>query len=286
MYLCRNFVFSGKDMRHRPNIFGLINGFGLISMLLLLPSLIWGQQRRYEYFDYPLDKEDTIPVFICEQLDCIDSVDLGLSVQWATCNVGANTPTDDGDIFAWGEMRGYKNGKVYFGWEDWSRPGDSYKWYDGMNIIYRRMSKYNLEWQRGTVDNKTVLEQEDDVAHMSWGGTWRMPTREEWQELIDNCTSEIVWNGLTIAGCRMTSKINGNSIYLPAAGHRDGWDLIFNLLDNASGYYWTSSLDKNNSTQAYYARLLFSGGLSRTITSIERCQGLSIRPVCPYYNKK
>lgn len=106
-------------------------------------------------------------------------VNLGLSVNWATCNVGAEKPEDYGDYFAWGETDDEKKDEYW-----WT----SYKYCNGSNkslTKYCYDSRYGLN---GFVDNKTVLEPDDDVAHVIWGGKWRMPTVDEFNELIDSCT--------------------------------------------------------------------------------------------------
>ena len=187
-------------------------------------------------------------------------VDLGLSVKWATCNVGANSPDEYGDYFAWGETKP----KDYY---DWS----TYKWCNG---FYGNLTKYCTDSNYGKVDNKTVLDLEDDAAHANWGGAWRMPTLEEQQELLNNCT----WTWTTqkgVNGYLVTSKKNGNSIFLPAAGYRNISDLYF---AGSGGDYWSSSLSTDVSYHAYY--LLF--GSSDVGWSVSgRPDGQSVRPVLP-----
>ena len=182
-------------------------------------------------------------------------VDLGLSVKWATCNVGANSLEEYGYYFAWGET----TQKTTFNWS-------TYKYCNG---TYRSMTKYCTDSYYGTVDNKTTLELSDDVAHVNWGGSWRMPTKAEQDELrnTNNCTW--TWtkqNGVN--GYKVTSKKNGNSIFLPAAGYRDGSNL---------GYYWSSSLNTYDGGSAYYLGFVSSDvdwGLNR------RYYGHSVRAVC------
>ena len=189
-------------------------------------------------------------------------VDLGLSVKWATCNVGANKPEEYGDYFAWGETEP----KDYY---DWS----TYKWCNGSD---NTQTKYCTDSYYGTVDNKTQLELSDDAARANWGGSWRMPTTEEQQELINNCT----WTWTTqngVNGYKVTSKKNGNSIFLPAAGCRNG-----SSLDNAGSYglyglYWSSSLDTGDPVDAY--ELYFDSVYMRWNYNNRHC-GQSVRPVC------
>jgi hypothetical protein len=148
-------------------------------------------------------------------------VDLGLSVKWATMNVGATSPEEYGDYFAWGETKP----KSDYNW-------GTYKWCDG---DYNNMTKYCSHSKFGIVDNKIVLDREDDAAHVNWGGAWRMPSKAELDELIENCTwSWTTQNG--VDGYTVTSKTNGNSIFLPAAGDKNG-----NVQHNGYGFYWSSS---------------------------------------------
>ena len=185
-------------------------------------------------------------------------VDLGLSVKWATCNVGATSPEEYGDYFAWGE----------------TQPKDYYDWNTskyGSKIV----TKYCTKSWYGTVDNKTTLELTDDAARVNWGGKWRMPTKAECDELMNttNCT----WTWTTqngVDGYKVTSKKNGNTIFLPAAGSRN----FGNLYDaRRFGDYWSSSLYTYYSDEAYYVGFDSSGvGWN----SILRYVGLSVRAVC------
>ena len=186
-------------------------------------------------------------------------VDLGLSVKWATCNVGANAPEEYGDYFAWGETQP----KTTY---DWS----TYKWCNGS---YDTQTKYCTDSYYGTVDNKTQLELSDDAARANWGGSWRMPTTEEQQELINNCT----WTWTTqngVNGYKVTSKKNGNSIFLPAAGYRDDSSLNY---AGSTGYDWSSSLSSDYPGDAY--GLGFNSDLVGW-GYYYRYYGHSVRPVC------
>ena len=149
-------------------------------------------------------------------------VDMGLSVKWATCNVGAKKPSDHGDYFAWGDTETKS---------DYSYNKYSYKYINNK-----------------LVDNSLPLE--CDAANRWWGGSWRMPTKEECDELHDENNCTWVWT-TTIDnqnGYLVTSKINGNSIFLPAAGYRSGTDLID---VGSAGGFWSSSLDMENPSYAW-----------------------------------
>ena len=186
-------------------------------------------------------------------------VDLGLSVKWATCNVGATKSEDYGSYYAWGEIS----------------PKSSYNWgnYKYGNGSHFTLIKYNNDSTYGPVDNKSILEAADDAAQTNWGGSWRIPTKEEAKELRSLCT----WKWTTqngVEGYKVTSKCNGNSIFLPAAGVRNGSSL-YNAGNTA--YYWSNSLYFSGSCYAN----TFEYGDRSTVIAEERSCGCSIRPVCP-----
>ena len=184
-------------------------------------------------------------------------VDLGLSVIWAAGNIGAASPEDYGDYYAWGE----------------TAPKENYSWstYKFGTSLSGPFSKYNTISSYGSIDNKTVLEPEDDVAHVKLGGKWRLPTDAEWTELINKCT----WTWTTQNGVngRLVTATNGNSIFLPAAGRR----FDPNLDDAGSnGYYWSSSLNTDGPYGAW--RVYFSSGLVHRDHN-NRYYGLFVRPI-------
>lgn len=194
------------------------------------------------------------------------SVDLGLSVKWATCNVGANKPEEYGDYYAWGETEP----KDFYFW-------DTYKYCDG---TYNSLTKYtdSAYGKDGFSDNKSVLDPEDDVAHVKWGGNWRIPTKEELEELRTKCT----WTSTTLNGVKgysVTSNVDGytdRSIFLPATGMR-----IRQWTENTDtiGRFWGNSIVTGDDYDAVYLDFDFSRGPGRF--SIIRCLGQCVRPVCP-----
>ncbi len=189
-------------------------------------------------------------------------VDLGLSVKWATCNVGAEIPEDYGDYFAWGET---KPKSKY----DWT----TYKYCKGTDKTMTKYSTNRSYGNNGFTDNKTVLDPEDDAATVNWGGAWRMPTDAEFTELREQCkwtwTTQNGVNGYKVVGP------NGNSIFLPAAGYVSGTSL------SGVGYrdccYWSSSLNTSSPYYAYFVRF-DSSNVSRK--NCNRYCGHSVRPVC------
>ena len=187
-----------------------------------------------------------------------EAVDLGLSVKWATYNVGASKPEDYGDYFAWGET----SPKNDYSW-------NTYKWCNGS---YTSLTKYNTESGLGMVDNKTQLDLSDDVAHVNWGGKWRMPTKNECEELVKNC-NWIVTAVNGVQGYRVTGP-NGNSIFLPIAGKMHGSSVG---TSSFAGEYWSSTLWSTNLLDAYiilfFQDIVYDNGVS------ERPLGLPVRPV-------
>ena len=198
----------------------------------------------------------------------VEAVDLGLpsGTKWANMNIGAEKPEDDGLYFAWGETMGYGSDTSDSRSFDWA----SYKWCNGLESS---MTKYCNDSSYGTVDNKTVLDLDDDAAYVNWGSSWRMPTFTETKELLENTTNE--WTTINgVNGRKFTSKTNGNSIFLPAAGLR-----IDSYLGNqdTDGIFWSSSL---NETGPYLARTLsFDSEYVSSTTSSNRYFGFHVRPV-------
>ena len=189
-------------------------------------------------------------------------VDLGLSVKWAKCNVGAEKETDAGLYFAWGETTGYTASQVgtdkQFSWSDYK--------YGNSNS---NLTKYNQS------DGKTVLESADDAASQIMGGEWRMPTETEIQELLSNTNKE--WTQVNgVNGYKFTSNKEGyqnNSIFIPAAGRcYDG--SVYNV--GYYGYVWSSSLYTSDPSYAWSLNF-YSGNCNMSNGS--RCYGQSVRGV-------
>lgn len=167
-----------------------------------------------------------------------DYVDLGLpsGTLWATCNVGANSPEEFGDYFAWGET----TPKNLYDWK-------SYKYsafVDGRYVLtkYCTNSYYGLD---GLVDSLTVLDPMDDAAVANWGEHWRMPTGEEWSELYQNTT--LTWTTQNDVDGILLTSWNGNSIFLP----NTGFYLDDSLICTSLGVYWSSSLQTSSQISAW-----------------------------------
>ena len=191
-------------------------------------------------------------------------VDLGLpsGTLWATCNVGATTPEGYGNYYAWGET----TTKSTYNWS-------TYRYCNGSESTITKYCNNSNYGNNGFTDYLTTLQLSDDAARANWGGDWRMPTKAEWEELMNNTTE--TWttqNG--VYGRRFTAS-NGNSLFLPAAGCRhDG------SLSGAGSYgnYWSNSLDTGSPYYAWY--LYFNSGDSH-MTSYYRYYGRSVRAVLP-----
>ncbi len=204
-------------------------------------------------------REWTGPIFSYEY------VDLGLSVKWATCNVGAQSPEQTGGYFAWGETE-EKDGCYY----------DNYKFTDSDGYY----TKYNLWQSVGKVDMKYRLDPEDDVAFKLLGDGWRTPTREEFQELLDNCNwTPATMNG--VQGYRVTSEMNNNSIFIPLTGESWQGDT---LGYNKYAHYYSNTLSLsqvNSASNVYSAYMYYSSddNYGWYMANYNRVGGLAIRPV-------
>ncbi len=199
-----------------------------------------------------------------------EAVDLGLSVKWASMNIGAESPEDYGFYFAWGEIEP----KCIFS-------NYTYKWC--LSDVTQNLTKYNYKGGYGTTDGKTILETADDAAYVNWGENWRIPTRSEAMELATNCTLVLTSrNG--VEGYEVTSKKNSNSIFLPLAGRYNN-DL--HEFEGIYGYFWLNSINLNTSSldtdgkpyQAYCIQLTKTGMYPNHLQT--RYLGLPVRPVCP-----
>ena len=222
-----------------------------------------------------------------------DAVDLGIvmtredgstyNLYWAKSNLCESglcaNPEDYGDYYAWGETEpyyteGHSQDSPCSSWRSRTNPSitgynwASYKWCNGSSTT---LTKYNTNSSYGTVDNKTVLDSEDDVAHVKLGGKWRMPTDEEWTALRTQCT----WTWTTQNGIngRLVTASNGNSIFLPAAGDR--YDTYL-YSAGSYGYYWSSSI---YTVYPYLVRIVFFYSSDVYGYNFDRFYGPSVRPV-------
>ena len=189
-----------------------------------------------EYEDTEEDATDN-----SDTLNGYEAVDLGLSVKWATCNVGAESPEDYGNYYAWGET-------------------------ETKNVYYNTTS-VTYEMSLSDFSGKTKY----DAATANWGGSWRMPTSTELEELVENCTW--TWTTQNSVKGYLVTGTNGNSIFLPAAGY-----ISIRSLSNVgtSGHYWTSTPYGSYDKSAY--QLLFGSGY-QSVGNAVRYYGHTVRPV-------
>jgi hypothetical protein len=189
-----------------------------------------------------------------------EAVDLGLSVKWASFNLGASAPEEYGDYYAWGETEP----KDDYSWE-------TYKWCMGSNTTLTKYCDKTDRGYEGFTDDKTVLDLDDDAAHVNLGGSWRMPTDAEMTELRENCT----WAWTTLNGVNggLATGPNGNSIFLPAAGKWNSTDLFF---AGSYGFVLSSSLATDSTS---YASDIYLSSSIIDRSGDFRCLGISVRPV-------
>jgi formylglycine-generating enzyme required for sulfatase activity len=189
-------------------------------------------------------------------------VDLGLpsGTLWATCNIGASGPEDYGDYFAWGETVP----KEEYNWNT-----NKWGYYDENSKLH--ITKYNTNSDYGPVDNKMELDPEDDAACVNWGPSWRMPTKEQMNELIKKCS----WQYTTMNGIagQLVTGPNGNTLFLPHTGYYYNNTLYYSYFE---GYYWSCILFDYYSDTAY--RLRIGEGI-HTCVSYNRYFGYTVRAV-------
>lgn len=244
----------------RISVFGRRNGFtgGLLAALCAIVCMAAFVPVMADPHTQPETVQSLTDDFVSDApqsatgtIDGHDYVDLGLSVKWATCNIGASSPGEYGEYFAWGE----------------TTPKSKY-------------TERNCKTCKKKIDD-IAGNPKYDAARANWGGSWRMPTEDEMQELIDNC--EWIWatqNGHY--GCKVASKINGNSIFLPLAGLRDDDDEPSLRRVGKDGFYWCSTpwFNPDRPTDAYNLGFYSNSYMSSCYMRHDsRGRGLTVRPV-------
>jgi len=244
-------------VQKRRVISGLVNSVSIAFPVSLtfeeLKTNITYYYRAYfkNNLDGRVEYADEIKSFkISDEPTPGEAIDLGLSVKWASHNVGASSPEDYGGYYAWGETEE----KSDYGW-------DTYKYYNN-NTGYINIGS-------------NISGTQYDVAHVKWGGSWRMPTRDEIAELVHNCT----WKWTTYNGVKgqLVTGPNGNSIFLPAAGLRYGTDLSGRGSD---GGYWSATLDESGYSHGAYGLYFYDvRDYYYWYDDWSRISGFSVRPV-------
>ena len=217
--------------------------FALVSMNLFSQGFrVYTKDGQSQ--EYVVEDVDSIVFF-----DSQEAVDLGLSVKWATCNLGASSPEEYGGYYSWGET-------------------EEKSCYDWTTYEYYKDASY-------TNIGSNISGTQYDVVRAKLGGNWRMPTVSEMEELVNNCT----WTWTTLNGVngQFVTAPNGNSIFLPAAGYR--YYTGSPTANSSYGYYWSATLYEDSSfgDKAHY--LSFGKGTRYTHTNEKRIYGYTIRPV-------
>ena len=202
-------------------------------------------------------------------------VDLGLpsGTLWATCNVGANKPEDYGDYFAWGETQP----KTQYCWSSYKYSKEKKSFFAYLFANSHLLTKYCNKSRYGYdhfTDNMTTLQRDDDAATANWGDCWCMPTKDQWQELINKTTN--FWTFQNGVRGRQFIADNGNRLFLPAAGAR--WE---SSLNNAGSLcvYWSNSIGSGRLNYAFFYFYHFFSPKVFGMTDHDRCSGCSVRAV-------
>lgn len=265
-------AMSTATMAQASAVYGDVDGDGFVTssdITALYSYFLDGDMTNFANCDvdgdgsvnsYDITEVYNILLGIIPSGDNHEYVDLGLpsGTLWATMNIGASSPEEFGDHFAWGETTPKET-------YDWS----TYQWCNGR---WNKMTKYctiTTHGNNGFTDGKTELDPEDDAASVNWSSEWRMPSKEQLDELRTKCT----WTWTTSNGVKgyRVSK-NGKSIFLPAAEGYSGSILSSGNL----GYYWSRTL---GDTKSYYANYLFFHSTSVTAEAFERSTGCTVRAV-------
>ena len=292
------FLFMSFCLVHAQDIqIGDMNGDNKLSITdvtILVDAIVNKTETRHVYSAEDFIKENALTGvykingkeqrYVNGELDPYNGreyVDLGLSVKWATMNVGASTTYGNGKCYAWGETAGK---------DEYMLNG-----YQLCNGTSNTMNRYCTDSDYGVVDNKTVLSEADDAASVIWGGRWRMPSNEEFEELLSNCycVHTTDYNGSYVDGYIIykvksdldrgvvdtkksseTYTLADAHIFLPASGFEKNMPYGAGV----RGYYWTSSLYADAPDNAY--NIYFYPG-EIYMSYFSRFCGLPIRAVCP-----
>ena len=227
----------------------------------IVSDIIPGQKYFYRayYINQMFIYYGEVKTFKTEDWKGAEAVDLGLSVKWADVNVDAYRPWERGNFYAWGELEPKESYK-----------SNSYRFYhEGTMKLTKYCNDKTYGYEEYT-DTLTTLEPEDDVASVKWGGDWRMPSKDEFLELMDTLNCAWIYTSMYgMTGYMVQSKKNGNSIFLPDASDSHGC---------GGGLYWANCIEPDLAPAA--PNLYFNHALNRFyINTYIRDVGLTIRPV-------
>lgn len=253
----------------------------MTKMNTLLPAMMMVAMLGFSFVSCGDDDEEKIPNML---INGHEAVDLGLpsGTKWATMNIGATSAYDRGKFFQWGEIA-YTNSDENVNWNSSYKPG---------NEAYTGTSSAACGTENDPMFADGIIGQDDmgnwngcvaenakyDAATVKWGGTWKMPTKEQMEELISQCTwtytNSTISNGFS--GYTVRGK-NGNSIFLPLGGYRQYLNLD---RGNSCGCYWSATLGTNSATKAYYLTFEINATSGNAkVKTTDRIYGYNIRPV-------
>ena len=249
--LCDSNQLTSLDVSHNPALTRLLCSNATMQYLYLatgqvIPNLSKHDNTTVVYINVPLP----------------EAVDLGLTsgIKWASFNLGAASPEEGGDYYAWGETNPYYSCFDPLTWKSGKENG--YAW----SSYFDNPSGDGFTFTKYATDKKITLDPEDDAANANLGINWRMPTDDDWAELLSECSWTYINCGYLVTGQ------NGNNIFLPQAGSGGGTSIT----TNGVGYYYSSSLSETNSSKA--STLYFYSSMLTRI-DLERRAGVSVRPV-------
>ena len=237
------------------------NEYSEIPFAVTLTDIIPGQKYYYRafYINQMLIYYGEVSTFQTEEWKGPEAVDLGLSVKWADVNVDAYRPWERGNFYAWGELEPKESYK-----------SNNYRFYhEGTMKLTKYCNDKTYGYEEYT-DNLSSLEPEDDVASVKWGGNWRMPSKAEFEELMDSTNCAWIYTTMGgMTGYKVQSKKNGNSIFLPDASDSHGC---------GGGLYWANCIEPDLAPAA--PNLYFNNAMNRLyINTYIRDVGLTIRAV-------
>ena len=227
----------------------------------IVSDIIPGQKYFYRayYINQMFIFYGDVKTFKTEDWKGAEAVDLGLSVKWADVNVDAYRPWERGNFYAWGEL---EPKEIY--------RSSNYRFYHEGTMQLTKYCNDKIYGYEEYTDTLTTLEPEDDVAHVKWGGDWRIPSKDEFLELMDTTNCAWIYTSMGgMTGYKVESKKNGNSIFLPDASDSHGC---------GGGLYWANCIEPDLAPAA--PNLYFNHAMNRLyINTYIRDVGLTIRAV-------
>ena len=261
-YEC-GFEYSADDdfSKEKTVRTGASNQYSEHPFTITVSDIIPGQKYFYRayYINQMFIFYGDVKTFKTEDWKGAEAVDLGLSVKWADVNVDAYRPWERGNFYAWGEL---EPKEIY-------RSSNYRFYYEGTMQLTKYCNDKTYGYDEFT-DNLTTLEPEDDVASVKWGGDWRMPSKDEFLELMDTTNCAWIYTSMGgMTGYKVESKKNGNSIFLPDASDSHGC---------GGGLYWANCIEPDLAPAA--PNLYFNHAMDRFyINTYIRDVGLTIRAV-------